>query len=62
MRGIMRLAEVTDLSGREDLIGFLNALSADADPALRDLARDCLSRVVSAAAPARVTRASPGSS
>lgn len=43
LRGITRVAEVTDLSARADLIGFLNALLGDPDPALRDLARDCLS-------------------
>lgn len=52
LRGIMRIAEAADLSGRDDLRGFLATLVAHPDPALRALAQQCLGLLVSPAPPA----------
>lgn len=46
LRGVQRVAEVVDLSGRADLRGFLDALTTDSDPALCELARQCRGQVV----------------
>jgi hypothetical protein len=46
LRGIRRVAEVVDLSGRADLRGFWDALTTDSDPALCDLARQYLDQVI----------------
>ncbi len=49
LRGILRVAEVADLSGRADLVAFLEALTAAPDPEQRELAGLCLRRLLSGA-------------
>ncbi len=49
LRGILRVAEVTDLSGQADLITFLEALTTAPDAEQRALASLCLRQVISAA-------------
>jgi len=49
LRGIQRVTEVVDLSGRTDLRGLLEPLTADPDPVVRALAHQCLAPAISAA-------------
>lgn len=49
LAGILRVAEVADLSARADLPNLLEALLGEPDPTLRALARACLDRLVSPA-------------
>jgi hypothetical protein len=49
LRGIRRVAEVVDLSGRADLRSFLAVLTTDPDPALGELAKQCLVQAITVA-------------